>query len=165
MAKTVFAKTADVAAQWAKGELEHARTGSNTTMRDGVLRSYETPIAAIVTDPAGTRVALISSKQWSSGTSKVQGEAYGAARDLDLAIYRVPRLGCALDDIQANLAHYAQAIAETLDKLQRGRVTSAASYRQAAGAMIATARGYAERFAVAWAWEGPDPATVKHPKE
>lgn len=165
MAKTVFSKTADVAREWAKGDLGYVRTGSNTSARNGILMSYGTPIGAIVRDVFGERVALVSTRQWSSGTSKVQGEACYEALAINLAVFRVPALGAAPEDVETNLAHYTQAIHDLLDKLERGRVTSADSYRKAAGAVIATARDYADRFGVAWSWTGPDPDSVKHAKE
>lgn len=170
--KKVFSKTADVARAWAAQDQSEARTGSNTRFRDDTLYSYGTPIARIVAVdagnppiPGGGRVALISSAQWSSGTSKVQGEARAAAsKSCSMSLFTVPALSG--DDMHdRNIAFFEERIADALDKLQRGRPSSVASYRSTAYARIATASQYARTFGVTWSYSGPSPDMVLHPSE
>lgn len=165
MTKTVFSKTADVAREWARGELNHCRTGSNTSMRDGVLMSYGTPIAKMLGVAPGERIALISTHQWSSGTSKVQGEARSAAKAEGVPQFDVPHLSNHIDDIEANLADYEARISHSLEMVQRGRVASAQRYRNQAAETIAEAAIYATHSRVKWQWVGEQPVDVRHPKE
>ena len=119
------------------------------------LFSYGTCIARLVVAPAGVTVALISSAQWSSGTSKVQGEAGRAASDAHLACFTVPDLR---PDHDSNLLKYEANIRGALEAVERARTPE--SHRSRARTLIAIAKGYAERFGVAWRWTGAEPASV-----
>lgn len=160
--KTVFSKTQDVCDVWAKQEQAEARTGSNTSFRGDTLYSYGTPIARIVEGAKGERIAFISSNQWSSGTSKVQGEAYHSATQEDYLIWRVPALGTDVADHEKNLRHLHERVVGCLSRLERGRVSSAQGYRDGAKRALRAAYAYADIFGIEWTYTGRDPESVRH---
>lgn len=165
--KTVFSKTAEVAAVWAAQDRAEARTSSNTWFRGDTLYSYGTPIARIIRAvdhrPA---VALVSSKSWSSGTSKVQGEAASAAFRLGIAVYRVPRLGVAHDDVSENLGHFQRRIAEAVASIGKAvRLDTARSHRAEALRLIGVAHVFSTDMGWLFRWVGENPLTVRNAKE
>lgn len=164
--KQVFSTTAEVCAIWAAQSQDHARTGSNTSFRGETLMSYGTPIARIVKASAGskTTVALVNSRTWSSGTSKVQGEARSAAKDAGLTVFTVPNMVGDTPAIVANLAYFSERITEALNAIERARDPS--HWRAEAKARIATADAFARTFGTRpFEWAGPNPDTVLSKKE
>lgn len=161
--KTVFSKTREVAAIWAAQSQAEARTGSNTWMSLNVLNSYSTAIARIAKDRNGRPVALVSERQYSSGTSKVQGEAADEAKKLGIPVFRVHELWPDKDGHETNLQRFEERIDAALDKVETAKGPEA--WRREAFGLIQTAHTYATYFAQPWNWHGRDPQTVLSKKE
>lgn len=156
--KSVFNKSAEVAQQWATGH-PGARTGSNTWSKGDDLFSYGTCIASIV----DKHTALVTRTQYSSGTSKVVGEARGAAFRAGRAVFLVldvrPKIGA---DHLNNLNDYSSRIEAKCVQIERARDwLSARSHRNEAMQLVAEAYLYATVFDVLWSHQGRNPMMVR----
>lgn len=163
--KRVFPKTEQVAQAWAAGthnDFEGARTSSNTWSREAKLFSYSTCIAQILNLGDGLLAALVTRRQYSSSTSKVQGEAAHAALVEAIPVFRVLDV-TKPDDLtfdqwhMNNVADYEQRIAELLGRLARCQRFTAASLRYQALALIGEAHLYAKTFGIEWTYSGANP--------
>lgn len=165
MAKTVFSTTAEVCAVWAAQEQEHARTGSNTSFRGATLYSYGTAIGRLVAPPPGERIALISSDHFSSGTSKVQGEARDACKARSIAAFTVPAIVDPFASVARNLAYYDDLISTHAWKIERAtRWDTAATWRTEAMRTIGEAALFAKAFGAVWL-PPVNPMAIVNPKE
>lgn len=157
-------KYVQLLAHWAKADKPKAKASSTSYVGDN-LYSYGTLIGRIVRDVDGKRVALVSTGKWSDSTTTIQNAAVRAASDEFIASFRVPELRVDDDAHGENLRAYEASAEESLRALEAGRLTSVASYRGRAKAIIATAAQYAATFGISWTYAGRDPDAVKHKGE
>jgi len=88
------------AIKWAKTQGEGKSSNGNLNYSGHVIRSYSTPIAAIITNPAGQSVALVTSDVYSVTTSgKHMPAVRSALRDADIPQYMAP------EAVLADIAH------------------------------------------------------------
>lgn len=139
---------------WAQGSQEHGRSGSTHFERD-VFFSYSTPVARIVRDTRGNRVALITAASYSVTTSgHVSGASHAFHGNGDT--YRVPSLGVNAGrhygdtspepDHARNLAYLMEQYETQKGRLKRMRSEPYSSIYDALGQDTANAEGYADAF-------------------
>lgn len=79
------------AIKWTKTQGEGKSSNGNLNYRGHVIRSYQTPIAAIITNPAGQSVALVTSVVYSVTTSgKHMPAVRSALRGASIPAYMAP---------------------------------------------------------------------------
>lgn len=82
---------AQAATKWAKTQGVGKSSNGNLNFSGHIIRSYATPIAAIITNPAGKSVALVTSEIYSVTTSgKHMPAVHKALRDADIPQYMSP---------------------------------------------------------------------------
>lgn len=139
---------------WAQGSQEYGRSNSTHFERD-VFFSYSTPVARIVRDTKGNRVALITSEGYSVTTS---GHVSGASQAFhgNGDTYRVPSLGVNAGrhygdsspepDHARNLAYLVEQYETAKGRLKRMRSEPYTSIYDALAWDAANAEGYADAF-------------------
>lgn len=79
------------AIKWTKTQGEGKSSNGNLNYCGHVIRSYQTPIAAIITNPAGQSVALVTSETYSVTTSgKHMPAVRSALRGANIPQYMAP---------------------------------------------------------------------------
>lgn len=79
------------AIKWTKTQGEGKSSNGNLNYRGHIIRSYRTPIAAIITNPAGQSVALVTSDVYSVTTSgKHMPAVRSALRGVNIPQYMAP---------------------------------------------------------------------------
>ncbi len=79
------------AIKWAKTQDVGKSSNGNLNFSGHIIRSYRTPIAAIITNPAGQSVALVTSVTYSVTTSgKHMPAVHGALRGASIPAYMAP---------------------------------------------------------------------------
>ena len=82
---------AEAATKWAKTQDVGKSSNGNLNYCGHVIRSYSTPIAAIITNPAGQSVALVTSEVYSVTTSgKHMPAVRSALRGANIPQYMAP---------------------------------------------------------------------------
>lgn len=159
MTKTVVTNS-QVAHLWAHQSQSSARSGNGNASFDGAtLYSYSTPIANIVTDNHGVKVALIDTATYSVTTSGHQSSARSAVHNV-MDSYQVPFIGVYGGRIYsrdgrgenyhaANVAHFVELFRGDLKTYLRSRDEWRIKYSlERATERPEMIRGYVERFGV-----------------
>lgn len=149
---------------WAQQEKQTGRSGNgNMSFADSTLFSYSTPIGRFVTAPNGARVTLVTSNTYSTTTSGKHMPALWRAIDYGRGqfapCFAVPRLSgqsglgythfaLADSDHVANLEYLVGEYAAQIAKLNRCQFDNVDHVSASARKALATARAYAETFAL-----------------
>lgn len=111
-------KSQELALRWAKQTHPKGRA-NNAYFTGRDFYHYGTRIGLILPAVDQSPVALVSRHQYSSGTSKVQGELAHAASDgAGMRVFRVDKCG---EDHAGNVRDYRERIAEAEDAMTRAR--------------------------------------------
>lgn len=110
-------KSSDLAKRWAEQSHPTGRA-SNASFRGGFFYHYGTIIGTLAEGADGRLVALVNRRQFSSGTSKVQGELRHAAREMGLRNFTVES---PLGDHAMNLSTFEAEALEAEGRIERAR--------------------------------------------
>ncbi len=142
-----------VAHLWAHQSQQHARNGRNLRFDGPALVSYSTTIGRMVQDKDGNRVALLSEHTYSPTTAGQIRDAESACRNV-VPVYRVnhglgDRYGADMaQQHAANVKSYLDQYAGHMGKALKGSKYNMDWRMRQGESILATAKSYAEAFAV-----------------
>lgn len=151
-----LSKTEDVAQAWANQTRNGGRAAS-ASFAGPRLISYSTCVA-LLTEPFGQRVALISRNHYSNSTAVVIGRARTACALADIPVFGVVMVAIEGTAHAENLAGYERMISQTLERVDRAKKPEI--YRAEAFDLIDEATRYSDTFALSWSYQGVSPETV-----